>query len=159
MKTIYDFSATAINGKIINFRDYEGKVLLIVNTASQCGLTPQYEGLEFLHKKYQDQGLVVIGFPCNQFGQQEKGSAKEISEFCQINYGVSFQMMEKIDVNGDNAHEIYHWLKLQKGGLLTRSVKWNFAKFLVGRDGQVIDRFASTTQPEKLEGAIKKALG
>lgn len=158
MTCIYDFSANALNGKSIDFADYTGKALLIVNTASKCGLTPQYEGLEALHQKYHDQGLVIVGFPCNQFGKQERGNAEQISEFCQINYGVTFQMMEKINVNGKDAHAIYQWLKSQKGGLLGSGIKWNFTKFLVGRDGQVLERFAPTTKPEELVEAIEGAL-
>lgn len=158
MKNIYQFSANTLTGTPLDFNDYQGKVLLIVNTASQCGLTPQYEGLEKLHQTYKDQGLVVIGFPCNQFGKQEKGDSAEISEFCQINYGVSFQMMEKINVNGDDAHALYQWLKQHKGGLLTDGIKWNFTKFLVGRDGEVLARFAPTTKPEKLIKHITEAL-
>lgn len=159
MSSIYDFSADTLAGKTIHFSDYAGKVLLIVNTASKCGLAPQYEGLEALHQRFHEQGLVVIGFPCNQFGKQEQGNADEISEFCEVNYGVSFQMMAKIDVNGKHAHPLYQWLKSQKSGLLTSSIKWNFAKFLVGRDGQVIDRFAPTTKPDALINAIEQALG
>lgn len=159
MNSIYDFSADTLAGQTIHFKDYAGKVVLIVNTASACGLTPQFEGLESLYQRYHEQGFVVIGFPCNQFGKQEQGNADEISEFCQVNYGVSFQMMAKIDVNGKNAHPIYQWLKSQKSGLLTSAIKWNFAKFLVGRDGNLIDRFAPTTRPEALTKAIEQALG
>lgn len=156
--TIYQFTANTLTGEQKDFSDYQGKVLLIVNTASKCGLTPQYEGLENLYKKYHEQGLEVIGFPCNQFGNQESGSADEISEFCQINYGVSFQMMEKIEVNGDNAHPIYKWLKSQKGGIITDAIKWNFGKFLVGKDGKVVKRYAPTTKPEAIMADIEKLL-
>lgn len=157
--TIYQFNADTLTGDNKNFEDYQGKVLLIVNTASKCGLTPQYEGLETLHKTYHEQGLEVIGFPCNQFGKQEPGNAGEITEFCQLNYGVSFQMMDKIDVNGDDAHPIYQWLKTQKGGLLTDAIKWNFGKFLVDKDGKVFKRYAPTTKPEALVADIEKLLG
>ncbi|WP_227430659.1 glutathione peroxidase [Psychrobacter sp. I-STPA6b] len=158
MSSIYDFSAQDLSGNPINFSDYQGDVLLIVNTASQCGLTPQFAGLEALYHQYKASGLVVIGFPCNQFGHQDPGSHEEIGQFCQKNYGVSFPMMEKIDVNGDNAHPIYVWLKQQKGGLLVDAIKWNFTKFLIGRDGQVIDRYAPTTKPEALKNDIEMAL-
>ncbi|WP_434353685.1 glutathione peroxidase [Psychrobacter sp. HD31] len=157
--TIYQFNADTLTGQNKDFSEYAGKVLLIVNTASKCGLTPQYEGLEQLHKDYHDKGLEVIGFPCNQFGHQEPGDAGEITEFCQLNYGVSFQMMDKIDVNGDNAHPIYKWLKSQKGGLITDAIKWNFGKFLVGKDGKVVKRYAPTTKPEAIASDIKKLLG
>lgn len=157
--TIYQFNADTLTGQNKDFSEYAGKVLLIVNTASKCGLTPQYEGLEQLHKDYHDKGLEVIGFPCNQFGHQEPGDAGEITEFCQLNYGVSFQMMDKIDVNGDNAHPIYKWLKTQKGGLITDAIKWNFGKFLVGKDGKVVKRYAPTTKPEAIASDIEKLLG
>lgn len=157
--TIYQFNADTLTGQNKDFSEYAGKVLLIVNTASKCGLTPQYEGLEQLHKDYHDKGLEVIGFPCNQFGHQEPGDAGEITEFCQLNYGVSFQMMDKIDVNGDNAHPIYKWLKSQKGGLITDAIKWNFGKFLVGKDGKVVKRYAPTTKPEAIASDIEKLLG
>lgn len=157
--TIYQFNADTLTGQNKDFNEYAGKVLLIVNTASKCGLTPQYEGLEQLHKDYHDKGLEVIGFPCNQFGHQEPGDAGEITEFCQLNYGVSFQMMDKIDVNGDNAHPIYKWLKSQKGGLITDAIKWNFGKFLVGKDGKVVKRYAPTTKPEAIASDIEKLLG
>ena len=140
------------------FADYQGKVLLIVNTASKCGFTPQFEGLEALYQQYQEQGLVVIGFPCNQFGAQDPGTNEEIGAFCQKNYGVSFPMMAKIDVNGKDAHPIFDWLKDQKGGLLTDGIKWNFTKFLIGTDGQVIDRYAPTTKPDALKADIEQAL-
>lgn len=158
MSTIYDFSAQTLTGETQNFSEYQGKVLLIVNTASKCGFTPQFEGLEKLFEQYKQQGLVVIGFPCNQFGSQEPGEADEIGTFCQKNYGVTFPMMEKIDVNGKDAHPIYNWLKEQQGGFLTDGIKWNFTKFLIGRDGQVIDRYAPTTKPEDLKEDIEKAL-
>ncbi|WP_201558301.1 glutathione peroxidase [Psychrobacter sp. 72-O-c] len=158
MSSIYDFTAERMDGTSQDFADYQGKVLLIVNTASKCGFTPQFEGLEALHEKYKDQGLVVIGFPCNQFGGQDPGSNDEIGAFCQKNYGVSFPMMAKIDVNGSDAHPIFNWLKEQKGGVLTDGIKWNFSKFLVGNEGQVLDRYASTTKPEAMTGDIEQAL-
>jgi len=156
---IYGFEAETLDGKPAPLADYRGKVILIVNTASKCGFTPQYEGLEALWRKYRDRGLVVLGFPCNQFGAQEPGDAGEIANFCSLTYDVSFPMMSKIDVNGPQTHPLYAWLKRQKKGLLgSESVKWNFTKFLVGRDGRVIDRFAPTTAPQALEGAIEAAL-
>ena len=133
-------------------------MLLIVNTASKCGFTPQFEGLEELHQSYKDQGLVVIGFPCNQFGSQDPGSNEEIGAFCQKNYGVSFLMMEKVDVNGENEHPLYTWLKKQEGGFLTDGIKWNFTKFLINRQGEVVDRYAPTTKPKALESEIVKLL-
>lgn len=157
-KKIYDFSAKTIDGKELNFKDFEGKVLLIVNTASKCGLTPQYKGLEELHDKYFEEGLVIVGFPCDQFGNQEPGEEKEIASFCERNYGVSFQMMSKIEVNGDNAHPIYKYLKSAAGGFLTDGIKWNFTKFLISRDGTKIERYAPITKPESIEEDIKKML-
>ncbi|WP_435980235.1 glutathione peroxidase [Psychrobacter sp. DM4] len=159
MKSIYDFNAERMDGTSQAFADYEGQVLLVVNTASKCGFTPQFEGLETLNNEYQAQGLTVIGFPCNQFGSQDPGSNDEIGAFCQKNYGVSFPMMAKTDVNGKDAHPIYNWLKDQKGGVLTDGIKWNFTKFLIGRDGQVIDRYAPTTKPDAIKADIEKALG
>lgn len=158
MTTIYDFTATDIRGQTVNFKDFQGKVLLIVNTASKCGFTPQLAGLQDLHAKYHDKGLVVIGFPCNQFGNQEPDGEAGIQEFCQINYGVDFLMMSKVDVNGDNAHPIFEFLKAEQGGILTDAIKWNFTKFLVNKDGKVLDRYAPTTKPESLETDIQKAL-
>ncbi|ERL56340.1 glutathione peroxidase [Psychrobacter aquaticus] len=158
MSTIYDFTAERMDGTAQEFSEYKGKVLLIVNTASKCGFTPQFEGLEALHKQYESQELVIIGFPCNQFGSQDPGSNDEIGAFCQKNYGVSFPMMAKIDVNGADAHQIFKWLKDQKGGLLTDGIKWNFTKFLIGSEGQVIDRYAPTTKPEAIKADIEKAL-
>lgn len=159
MITIYDFTAEDIRGNAIHFKDFESKVILIVNTASNCGFTSQYDGLEKLYQTYKDQGLVVIGFPCNQFGGQEPGSNEEIADFCRINYGVTFPMMKKIKVNGNDAHPLYQWLKKQKGGLLGSRVKWNFTKFLVDKKGNVIGRFSPSAQPKTLEKAIEKALG
>lgn len=158
MSTIYDFNAERMDGDLQPFADFEGQVLLIVNTASKCGFTPQFEGLEALHQQYKDQGLVVVGFPCNQFGSQDPGSNEEIGAFCQKNYGVSFPMMAKVDVNGKEAHPIFNWLKAQKGGVLTDGIKWNFTKFLIGHDGQVLDRYAPTTKPDAIKGDIEKAL-
>lgn len=158
MSTIYDFTAEHMDSTSQAFSDYEGKVLLIVNTASKCGFTPQFEGLEALYQQYKDQGLMVIGFPCNQFGSQDPGSNDEIGTFCQKNYGVSFPMMAKVDVNGKDAHPIFEWLKKQKGGLLTDGIKWNFTKFLIDNKGQVIDRYAPTTKPEAIKTDIEQAL-
>ena len=158
MSTIYDFTAECMDGTSQAFADYKGKVLLIVNTASKCGFTPQFEGLEALYQQYKEQGLVVIGFPCNQFGAQDPGTNEEVGAFCQKNYGVSFPMMAKIDVNGKDAHPIFDWLKDQKGGLLIDGIKWNFTKFLIGTDGQVIDRYAPITKPDALKADIEQAL-
>jgi len=158
MPTLSDFSATTLDGREQDLSDYRGKVVLVVNTASQCGLTPQFAGLEALYEKYVDQGLVILGFPCNQFAGQEPGNAEEIGAFCQKNYGVSFPMFDKIEVNGDNAHPLYQWLRTEKGGLLGSAIKWNFTKFLVGKDGTVIKRYAPTTDPEKISGDVEKAL-
>jgi len=159
MAGIYDFTAKTLDGKDVSLAELQGKVLLIVNTASKCGFTPQYEGLEKLYEKHKDQGLVVLGFPCNQLGAQEPGSESEIGAFCQKNYGVSFPMFEKIDVNGDAAHPLFRYLKHEQPGILgTERIKWNFTKFLVGRDGKVVDRFAPTTKPEDLEKPVLKLL-
>ncbi|MFZ5526548.1 MAG: glutathione peroxidase [Pseudomonadota bacterium] len=160
MSSVYDFTAQTINGQPAPLSEYQGKVLLIVNTASKCGFTPQFEGLEKLWKGYSDKGLVVLGFPCNQFGSQDPGANDEIASFCQLNYGVSFPMMAKIDVNGGNAHPLYQWLVKEAPGILgTKSIKWNFTKFLIGRDGQVIGRYAPTDAPKALVSDIEKALG
>ena len=156
---IYEFEVQKITGDKARLGSYENQVMLIVNTASKCGFTPQYEGLEALYKKYKDQGLVVLGFPCNQFGRQEPGSESDIEEFCQLNYGVSFPMFTKIDVNGDDADPLFKYLKSSQKGLLgSEKIKWNFTKFLVNRDGKVIARFASTVKPENLEKDIEKLL-
>ncbi|MCT9811335.1 glutathione peroxidase [Acidovorax sp. Be4] len=158
--SIYEFTATDIRGQEVPLSRYQGQVLLIVNTASACGFTPQYAGLQALHAQYADQGLTVLGFPCNQFGQQEKGSADEIATFCERNFGVQFPLMAKIEVNGDGAHPLYRWLTAQAPGLLgSKSIKWNFTKFLVGRDGQVIRRYAPQDAPAKLAKDIAAALG
>ena len=159
MTTIHDFSANTLEGKPVALRDFAGKVLLVVNTASKCGFTPQYEGLEALYEQYRDRGLAVLGFPCNQFGAQEPGTAAEIGAFCQKNYGVSFPMFEKIDVNGATAHPLYQWLKSNARGLLgSEAIKWNFTKFLVDRNGKVVDRFAPTTKPEDLKSKVEELL-
>ncbi len=158
MTNFYDFEAVSLRGENIKMSDYAGKAVLVVNTASKCGLTPQYEGLEALYKDYKDKGLEILGFPCNQFGAQEPGSADEIGEFCQINYGVSFKMFEKIDVNGPNTHPIFKFLKEEKGGILGDDIKWNFTKFLIGKDGNVIKRFAPITVPDDLKADVEKAL-
>ncbi|GAB3991202.1 glutathione peroxidase [Nocardioides marmoraquaticus] len=157
MPKLGDFTATTIDGEDRDLATYDGQVALVVNTASACGFTPQFEGLEKLHQTYADQGLVVLGFPSNQFNQ-DSGSDEEIGAFCQKNYGVSFPMFSKVDVNGDSAHPVFRWLTSEKKGLLGEKVKWNFTKFLVGRDGKVIKRYGSTTKPEKIAGDIEKAL-
>ena len=158
MASIYDFKALNNKGSEVDFADFKGKVLLIVNTASKCGFTPQYDGLEALWKKYKDQGLVVIGFPCDQFAHQEPGSDAEIAEFCRINHGVTFPLMSKIEVNGEGAHPIYKYLKSVTKGLLGGAIKWNFTKFLISRDGTRIERFAPMVKPESLEDKIKALL-
>lgn len=157
--SIYQFKVKSIEGKEISLSDYEGKVMLIVNVASQCGFTPQYRGLESLHRKYQDQGLVVLGFPCNQFGLQEPGSEAAISSFCKLNYDVTFPMFAKIDVNGPKADPLYGFLKSEERGFLgTEAIKWNFTKFLVDRRGNVVKRFAPQVDPQSLKDDIKKLL-
>lgn len=180
MKKIYDFTALTSKGKELDFKQFEGKTLLIVNTASKCGLTPQFKGLEELNRKYKDQGLVIIGFPCNQFKEQDPGSDSQIEEFCQVNYGVSFQIMQKIDVNGKDAHPVFQYLKEQAptelhSGIMGRlaamvfkrisktskdasDIQWNFTKFLISKDGKSIKRYAPATNPEKLEADIKAML-
>ena len=159
MSSMYDFSANSIQGKSVNLKQYQGKAMLIVNTASACGFTPQFGGLEQLHKTYAAKGLVVLGFPCNQFGAQDSGSNGEIAEFCQMNYGVSFAMMETIDVNGSGAHPLYQWLSAEAPGLLgSKAIKWNFTKFLVGKDGAVIKRYAPPDKPESMAQDIEAAL-
>ncbi|MCF6437328.1 glutathione peroxidase [Pseudoalteromonas sp. MMG022] len=158
MHPFYQLSANTLQGQPFDFQALQGKVVLIVNTASQCGLTHQYEGLQALHEKYQDQGLVIIGFPCNQFGGQEPGDAKQIQQGCLVNYGVDFLMMEKVDVNGDTTHPVYQYLKDVLPGLFGKRIKWNFSKFLIARDGQPLKRFAPTTKPEKLVQSIIGAL-
>jgi glutathione peroxidase len=159
MTTVYDFDALSITGKQVALKQYQGKVMLIVNTASACGFTPQFGGLEKLHTTLGKKGLVVLGFPCNQFGAQDAGSNGEIAEFCQLNYGVSFPMMAKVNVNGGDAHPLFKWLCTEAPGLLgSKSIKWNFTKFLVGKDGAVIRRYAPTDSPESLVADIDAAL-
>ena len=157
--SIYDFKATRLNGEEVELDAYRGKVLLIVNTASECGFTPQYAGLETLYQNLKGKGFVVLGFPCNQFGAQEPGDAMAIEQFCQVNFGVTFPMFAKIEVNGENTHPLYAYLKHEAAGLLgTEAIKWNFTKFLVDRDGQVVERYAPATKPEDLAEAIEALL-
>jgi len=159
MSSIYDFEALSLDGQPVPLSQYRGQVLLIVNTASACGFTPQFSGLQTLHDTYANQGLVLLGFPCNQFGAQDPGSNTEIGAFCQKNYGVTFDMMAKIDVNGVDAHPLFQWLKAQSPGLLgSEGIKWNFTKFLVGRDGMPIKRYGSVDKPAALSADIEKAL-
>jgi glutathione peroxidase len=156
--TLADFHATTIEGKDQDLGTYVGDVVLVVNTASKCGLTPQYEGLQQLYDTYAARGLTILGFPCDQFGHQEPGTEEEIATFCERNYGVSFPMFAKIDVNGDDTHPLFRWLKDEKRGLLGGAIKWNFTKFLVGRDGTPLERFAPQTEPADLAADIEKAL-
>ena len=156
--TIYDFTVKDTEGKDVSLEEFRGKVLLVVNTATGCGFTPQYEGLEKLYEQYKDQGLAILDFPCNQFGHQAPGSNAEIVQFCQLHYSVSFRQFAKIDVNGANESPLYAYLKKEQGGLLGSAIKWNFTKFLVDRQGKVAERFAPTVTPEKLEEKIKKLL-
>ncbi len=156
--TIYQLKANTLRGKEVDFEDYKGKVLLIVNTASKCGLTPQFEGLEELYKKYKNHGLEILGFPSNQFANQEPGDADTIEQACMINYGVSFQVFEKIDVNGQNAHPVFKFLKKKLPGTLGGRIKWNFTKFLIDAKGNPVKRFAPTTKPEKIESYIQTLL-
>ena len=159
MSSIYQFEAELLEGETKALADYKGKVMLIVNTASKCGFTPQFAGLEKLHEKYKAQGLEVLGFPCNQFGGQDPGTNKEIGAFCQRNYGVSFPMFAKVDVKGPEAHVIFRFLTREAKGILgSQNIKWNFTKFLVGRNGEVLGRYAPTTKPDALEADIEKAL-
>ena len=182
MSTIYDYTALSNKGREVSFSDYRGKVLLVVNTASKCGFTPQYDGLEALYQKYKNQGLVIVGFPCDQFGHQEPGTDEQIEEFCRLNHGVTFPLMSKIEVNGENAHPIYKWLKSQAGfagfapehplsklldEMLSKAdsayaskpdIKWNFTKFLLNRKGEVVGRFEPTAEPDALEGPIEEQL-
>ena len=159
MANVYDFEAQSIDGHTVSLRDYQGKVLLIVNTASACGFTPQFAGLEKLHQEFASQGLVVLGFPCNQFGSQDPGSNEEIGAFCQKNYGVSFPMMAKTEVNGAQAHPLYQWLKGQAPGVLgSEGIKWNFTKFLLNRQGQVVKRYAPLDKPASLSADIAAVL-
>ena len=156
--SVYDFSAKLNNGTDQSLAAYKGRVLLIVNTASECGFTPQYKGLQDLYAKYHDQGLEVLGFPCDQFGHQEPGSDEQIKSFCDLNYGVSFPLYSKIEVNGANAHPLYQFLKNEKGGILGDAIKWNFTKFLIDKQGHVIERFAPQTTPEKISSDIEREL-
>ena len=157
MTSLTDFSATSLDGRDVTLADYAGKVVLVVNTASKCGFAPQFAGLQELQDRYADKGFTVLGFPSDQFNQ-ELDDADEIGAFCQKNYGVSFPMFETVKVNGDEAHPVYQWLRSEKGGLLGGKIRWNFTKYLVGRDGQVVKRYAPTTKPEKITGDIEKAL-
>ena len=154
----YDYKVKSISGEDVSMSDYKGKVVLIVNTASKCGFTKQYEGLEELYEKYKDQGFVILGFPCNQFGAQEPGGNAEIKNFCTSTFSVTFPMMSKIDVNGDDADPLYKFLKKEKGGILGDDIKWNFTKFLIDREGNVVDRFASQKTPKALEKEVEKLL-
>lgn len=158
MTSLQDFSATAIDGRPVELADYAGQVVLVVNTASNCGFTPQYQGLQALYDQYGQKGFTVLGFPCDQFAHQEPGSDDEIAGFCERNFGVNFPLFSKIEVNGDGAHPLYQWLRKEKSGLLGGKIKWNFTKFLIGKDGQVIGRYSPTTKPEKIASDIEKAL-
>lgn len=159
MSTVHDFKAKTIDGKDQKLSDYKGKVMLVVNTASKCGFTPQYKGLEELYKQYKDKGLVVLGFPCDQFGHQEPGDEAEIKNFCSLNYDVSFPMFAKVEVNGDDAHPLYQHLKEEKPGVLgSEGIKWNFTKFLVDKSGKVVKRFAPTDKPASLAKDVEKLL-
>ena len=159
MTTIADFTVTTNRGEELDLAAKQGNVLLVVNTASKCGFTPQYDGLEALYQKYKDRGFEVLGFPCNQFGHQEPGNADEIQEFCKLNFGVTFPLMQKVDVNGPDASPLFDWMKSEKRGVLgTTAIKWNFTKFLIGRDGKVVRRYAPTDKPERLESDIEALL-
>ena len=154
----YDFSAVKMNGETVSMSNFKGKVVIVVNTASKCGFTPQFEGLEKLYENYKDQGLEILGFPCNQFANQDAGENSEINEFCQLNYGVTFPMFQKIKVNGKEAHPLYQFLKKEAKGALSGTIKWNFTKFLISRDGQVVNRFEPTTEPSHMVAAIEALL-
>lgn len=158
MTTVYDFTLNNLQGKALDLADYRGKVVLIVNTASKCGFTPQYEGLQSLYSKYKDKGLVIIGAPCNQFANQEPGDGDAIQSTCLVNYGVDFPITEKLEVNGKNTHPLFAYLKAQAPGMLGQRIKWNFTKFLVGKDGQTVTRYAPTTKPEQMSDDIEAAL-
>lgn len=158
MTTVYDFTVKMTNGQEKSLKEYEGKPLLIVNTASKCGLTPQFKGLQELYEKYKDQGLEILGFPCDQFNNQEFDNIDETTQFCQLNYGVTFPIFAKIDVNGDNTDPLFSFLKEQKKGVLSKNIKWNFTKFLVDQNGQVVERYAPTTEPLKMENDLEKLL-
>ncbi|MED4531392.1 glutathione peroxidase [Metabacillus fastidiosus] len=159
MDNIYNFDVKMTNGEMKSLKDYEGKILLIVNTASKCGLTPQFKGLQELYNTYREKGVEILGFPCSQFNNQEFSNIEETTEFCQLNYGVTFPILAKIDVNGDNADPLFKFLKEKKKGTLSKSIKWNFTKFLVNQNGEVIERYAPTTSPEKIEEDIIKLIG
>ncbi|MDQ0226601.1 glutathione peroxidase [Metabacillus niabensis] len=158
MNTVYDFKVKMADGEEKSLQEYEGKPLIIVNTASKCGFTPQFNGLQQLYKKYHAQGLEILGFPCDQFNHQEFDNIEETMQFCQVNYGVTFPMFAKVDVNGDNADPLFQFLKQQKKGVLTKNIKWNFTKFLIDRNGQVVERYAPTTEPAQLEKDLEKVL-
>lgn len=158
MTTVYDFSATTNSGADHALADYQGKVLLVVNTASECGFTPQYKGLEELYKTYVDRGLVVLGFPCDQFGGQEPGDDDDIADFCELNFGVTFPLYSKVDVNGSDAHPLFKWLRSEKKGTFGSKVRWNFTKFLIDADGNVVKRYGSTTKPEDISADIETLL-
>ena len=158
MTTFYDFQMNDIRGNAVDFETFRGKVVLVVNTASKCGFTPQFDGLEKLYETYKERDFVILGFPCNQFSNQDPGTNEEIEEFCQLNYGVTFPMFEKIDVSGDDAAPLYNWLKEQQGGLFGDAIKWNFTKFLIDREGEVVDRFAPQKKPEHMKAAIEQLL-
>jgi glutathione peroxidase len=159
MSGVYDFEATSLSGQPVALSQYQGQVMLIVNTASNCGFTPQYQGLEALYQQFKDLGVVVLGFPCNQFGSQEPGNSEQIGAFCEKNYGVTFPLFEKVNVNGDNAHPLYNYLKRHATGVLgSEAIKWNFTKFLIKKDGTVFNRYAPLTKPEDLINDVKKLL-
>jgi glutathione peroxidase len=159
MSSINDFQANDIAGNLQELSQYKGKVLLVVNTASQCGFTPQYKGLQALYEHHEKKGFAVLGFPCNQFGAQEKGNSEEIEQFCELNFGVTFPMFEKIEVNGPNTHPLYDWMKSKQKGLLgSKNIKWNFTKFLINREGEVVKRYSPTTKPEQIEKDILRLL-
>jgi len=158
MTTVYDFTVTMTSGEMKSLKEYEGKPLIIVNTASKCGFTPQFKGLQALYEKYKDQGLEILGFPCDQFNNQEFENIDETTQFCQVNYGVTFPMFAKIDVNGDHADPLFTFLKSEKKGLLTKNIKWNFTKFLVDANGQVVERYAPTVDPSKMEQDVQNIL-
>lgn len=158
MTTVYDFFAKTITEEEKSLKEYEGKVLVIVNTASKCGFTPQYKELQALYEKYNNQGFEILGFPCNQFMKQEPGTEKDIQEFCQVNYGVTFPMFSKVDVKGKNAHPLFQYLTKHTSGVLSSEVKWNFTKFLINKNGEVVERFAPATKPEKMVAEIETLL-
>lgn len=154
----YTLEATKINGDVVSMSAYKGKTIIVVNTASKCGFTPQFEGLQKLYEKYKDQGLIILGFPCNQFGKQDPGKGEEIQEFCQINYGVTFPIFDKVDVNGSNTHPIFKYLKSHLSGFLGSRIKWNFTKFIIDKNGKPIKRFGPTTKPEDMESFVKSLM-